>query len=80
MYKEGSVRVPLFNSSIVMEEMNKTTEDLRMSGKPGHVEYDRMTGNGLTASWMATWTDRQTRQLAKLLGIHYKLALKMHFE
>jgi len=29
---------------------------------------------------MATWTDGQTRQLAKLLEIHCKLALKVHFQ
>jgi len=30
--------------------MSKSTKDLMISGKPGHVEYDTMIGNGLTAS------------------------------
>jgi hypothetical protein len=60
MDKEGSVHILMFNSNIVMEGMSKTTKDLRMSGKPGHVEYDSVTGNGWTASWMSTWADRQT--------------------
>jgi hypothetical protein len=35
MDKEGSIRVLMFNSSIAMEAMSKTTKDLRISGKPG---------------------------------------------
>jgi hypothetical protein len=34
MDKERSVRVLMFNSSIIMEGISKTTKDLRISGKP----------------------------------------------
>jgi hypothetical protein len=35
MDKEGNVLVLMFNSSIVMEGMSKTTKDVRMSGTIG---------------------------------------------
>jgi len=65
-----------------MEGMSKTTEDLRISSKPGHVEYNRLAGNGLTAIWMATWTDRQTdKTVGKVtrnpLEVSFKNAFRM---
>jgi hypothetical protein len=70
----------LYYSSIVMEGMSKTTKDLRISGKPGLAEYDSMTDNDLTASWMATWTDRQTEKtVGKVARNPLEVSLKNAF-